>query len=189
MQKHQGEIIVRAMEGNREAFRKLVEYYQHPAFTLTFRILCDEEDARDAVQEGFVKIWEHLDRYDQSHPFSSWLFRIMANCAIDLVRKRRRRKEVSMEQAGNRIERIMSEDQGLLLDNREIAQLIGFMAGELPEKQRLIFVLKDIQGMTVTEIRKILRISDTRLKSNLYYARKAIRKKFEKILTTERSIK
>lgn len=185
MQKHQQE-ITQAMEGDHQAFRKLVDYYQHPAFTLTFRILCDEEEAKDTVQEGFVKIWQRLDKYNPSQPFSSWLYRIMANCAIDRFRVIRRRNEVSLEQVETTLEQALADDPVATLDNQEIARLIRFLAGELPQKQQLVFILRDVQGMSVSDIRNVLGISDIFIKSNLYYARKSIRQKLAKLYSTER---
>ncbi|TSA26655.1 MAG: sigma-70 family RNA polymerase sigma factor [Bacteroidetes bacterium] len=186
MQQNLQETITRSLEGNQEAFRSLVDHYQQPAFTLAFRILCDEEEAKDAVQEGFIKVWSHLNRYDKTQPFSSWLFRIIANCSIDRVRKIRRRNEITLEQIEITLERIRTEDPGTTLDNQEIARLIRFLASGLPEKQQLVFILRDIQGMDSAEVKEVLGIPDTLIKSNLYHARKSIREKLEKIYSMER---
>ncbi|NQV03530.1 MAG: sigma-70 family RNA polymerase sigma factor [Bacteroidia bacterium] len=155
MQENLQEIFRRIKKGDQEAFRRVVEHYQQPAFTLAFRILGDEEEAKDAIQEGFIKIWQHLERYNPTQKFSSWMFRIMANCAIDRIRKIRRRNEVTLEQVPEIMEKACSQDSEITLDNREMAQLIRILAGELPEKQQLVFILRDIEGMESAESEEI----------------------------------
>ena len=187
MQEKLQEIIPRIIKGDQEAFRSIVDHYQHPAFTLTFRIIGDEEEAKDAVQEGFIKIWQRIESYKPFHKFSSWMFRIMANCAIDKVRKIRRRNEVTMEEVSGKLQKIYSGDPDVTMDNKEMARMIRILAGRLPEKQQLVFILRDIQGMESPEVQDILGISETRVKSNLHHARKSIREKIDRIFLLERS--
>jgi len=186
MQEKWQEIIPRIIKGDQTAFRELVRFYQHQAFTLTFRILGDEDEAKDAVQEGFIKIWQHIGTYHPGNKFSSWMNRIMSNCAIDRYRKIRQMKEVKMENYSEIIEKIVDSGPDLKMDNKEIAQIIRLMASALPEKQRLVFILRDIQGMDSSEVQEVLGLSDTTVKSNLHHARRSIRNKIDRLFLLER---
>lgn len=171
------EIINRIKEGDQAAFRELVEAYRQSAFSLAFRIVCDEEEARDVVQESFIKIWIKIGTYDPSQKFTTWMYRIITNNAIDKVRQLKRRRLVSIEKVQGRIEKKNAGSTGNDYENAEIARLITHLAEGLPEKQQLVFILRDIQGVDSGEVEKILDLSADSVKSNLYHARKAIREK------------
>jgi len=81
------EIITCIRNGDHPAFRKLVEMYQQPAYRLAFRILGNEEEARDSVQESFIKIWQKIDSFDPSREFLPWMYRILVNTSNDRLRK------------------------------------------------------------------------------------------------------
>lgn len=181
MQENLQNTIRRIIEGDQEAFRKLVEAYQHQAFVLAFRILRDEEEAKDAVQEGFVKIWRNIKNYNTANKFSAWMYRIMANCSIDRIRKIHRRNEVTLEEDREDITGIRKTEPDMIMDNKEIARTIRILAGKLPEKQQAVFILRDIQGMESAEVQTILGISESQVKSNLHHARRSIRSKLEMI--------
>jgi RNA polymerase sigma-70 factor (ECF subfamily) len=181
------EIITRIIAGDQDAFREVVEYYQHQAFSLTFRILADEEEAKDAVQEGFIKIWQNMRSYNSANEFTSWMYRIMANCAIDRYRKLKRQNELAIDLFPETSMAGSSGDPNASMDNQEIARTIRSLAGKLPEKQQLVFILRDIQGMESVEVQTVLGISEANVKSNLYHARKSIREKIDRIFQRERS--
>lgn len=186
MQKNLQEIIGRVISGDQEAFREVVEHYQHQAFSLAFRILGDEEEAKDAVQDGFIKLWQHVEKYNPDNKFSSWMYKIMANSAIDRIRKIRRLQEVSLEAFSDKFEKICAGEPDVTMDNKEIARMIGMLADGLPRKQRLVFILRDIQGMDSAEVQNILGLSENNVKSNLHHARKLIREKIDRIFLLER---
>ena len=171
------EIIKRIKEGDQAAFRELVEAYRQSAFSLAFRIVCDEEEARDVVQESFIKIWIKIGTYDISQKFQTWMYRIITNSAIDKVRQMKRRRLVSIEKVQDRIENKDAGSFGNEDDNADIARLIRHLADGLPEKQQLVFILRDIEGVESDEVGKILDLSADSVKSNLYHARKTIREK------------
>jgi len=186
MQKEPDELAVLILKRDQAAFRKLINEYNRYAFVLTFRILCDEEEAKDAVQEGFIKIWEKISFYDPSQKFKTWFSRIFANCAIDRLRSLKRRKYFDLDQVTEKLEMICNGSDEVNLDNREMAQIIRNLADELPERQQLVFILRDIQEMKSSEVQEILDLPETVVKSNLYHARKRIREKLTEIITYER---
>lgn len=186
MQESINEILHRAISGDHKAFRRVVEACQQQAFSLAFRILGNEEEAKDAVQEGFIKVWQHIGSYETSSPFHSWINCIMANTAIDHLRANRRQFAMRMSLDTERLISIFQGRPDVVLENKEIASLIGMLADGLPDKQRLVFILRDIQGLESDEVQEIMRLSDTRVKSNLYHARKFVREKIKRILSFER---
>jgi RNA polymerase sigma-70 factor, ECF subfamily len=149
---------------------------------VAFRITCDEEEARDAVQESFIKIWENLEQYDMDRSFSAWMMKIVVNTAIDRKRQMNRHRMIRLDDAAKVLE---AQDPHLFLkenDNKEMAALIHWLAEGLPEKQQLVFILRDLQGMESEEVQEILKMSADSVKSNLHIARAAIRAKLEKTL-------
>jgi RNA polymerase sigma-70 factor, ECF subfamily len=81
--------LEQARHGNKEAFGKLIEAYQGPVFNLAYRMLGNADEAEQAAQEAFIRVWMRLDSYDPAHKFSTWLLSITSNYCIDQIRKRR----------------------------------------------------------------------------------------------------
>lgn len=171
------EIIERVIRGDQAAFRRIVEEYRQQAFSMAFRIVCDEEEARDIVQESFIKIWQRMETYDMKQKFSTWMYKIVANCAIDRMRQINRHKLVSLDKVISTIDCINLDDTQVEVDNKETARLIMWISEGLPEKQKIIFIMRDLQGVDSSEVQQILNLSETSVKSNLYHARRAIREK------------
>lgn len=180
-------IISRIKKGDQAAFKWLVENYQQAAFSLAFRIICNEEDARDVVQESFIKIWRKIETYREGSNFISWMFKIVSNSAIDKLRQQKRSNSISIDQHSENLLNAKYLDWENELDNKELGNLINSLAEGLPDKQRLIFLLRDIQGFSARETGDILDLSDSAIKSNLYHARIAIRNKLIKTQEKERS--
>lgn len=170
-------IIELVKKGDQAAFRTLVEEYRQKAFSMAFRILCDEEEARDIVQDSFIKIWQKIGTYDMSMKFSTWLYKIVANTAIDRMRQIRRHNHVNLDKAIVKIDHLNIENMQKEADNKETARLIRWLADGLPEKQQIVFIMRDLEGIDSPEVRKILNMSENSVKSNLYHARAAIREK------------
>jgi len=176
------EIIERVKKGDQAAFRKIVEEYRQQAFSMAFRITCDEEEARDVVQESFIKVWQKIGTYDMTQKFSTWLYKIVANSAIDRMRQIKRHNLVNLEKVINTIDQINLENTQMEVENKETARLIRWLAEGLPEKQQMVFILRDLQGVDSSEVQQILNMSETKVKSNLYHARISIREKLLKTL-------
>jgi RNA polymerase sigma-70 factor, ECF subfamily len=176
------EIIGKVKTGDQAAFRRLVEEYRQQAFSLAFRIVCDEEEARDVVQESFIKVWQKIETFDMNGNFSGWLNTIVANSAIDRMRQIKKHPTVKLDQVINKIDHLNLNIVQTEVDNQETAQLILWISEGLPEKQKMVFILRDLQGVDSSEVQQILNLSETSVKSNLYYARKAIREKLLKVI-------
>lgn len=175
--------------GDHTAFKKLVEMYQQPAYRLAFRILGNEEEAKDAVQESFIKIWQKIGSYDSSREFIPWMYRILANTSADRMRTIRRHEWVPIDLVSQKLVALQQRDQGTPADNHDLAILIKGLAGKLPETQKMVFILRDVEGMSSEEVEAITELTGNAVKSNLYHARKSVRERLLRILEKERTIK
>jgi len=85
------DLILKCRQNDQHAFRKLVEMHQAMIFSFIFKMLCNEEEAKDAVQETFIKVWKHIDKYNTELKFSTWLFAIASNLCCDKIKFRKRK--------------------------------------------------------------------------------------------------
>lgn len=167
-------LIERCKLGDTYAFRILVEKMQVFAYNLAFRILLNEDDAKDSVQDSFIKIWKNLPDYKPKYLFSTWMYRIVVNTCLDKLKSEHKHSDLAKEPGA------FSTEMEESILNRDLAAQIKKLSQDLPVKQKVIFVLSDIQDFTIEEISQILNLSKGLVKSNLYYARKSIREKFLK---------
>jgi RNA polymerase sigma-70 factor (ECF subfamily) len=176
-------LVADSVEGDTGAFRQIVERHQGYAFALAFRIVWDEDDARDVVQEAFIRVWRHLPGYDPAVRFTTWLYTIVTRLAYDSL-KRQKRQGGRMADAGNAPVPWDPPDPGVLeeeISNRDLAAMVRTIAGELPLKQRMVFVLRDLEERTIEEIGEILAMSVGSVRTNLCYARREIRRRLQKM--------
>lgn len=162
------EIIAKASAGDEQAFRMLVEKYQSTALLLAIRLTGNRVDAEDIVQEVFIRIWKHLPRYDNTIRFTTWMYTIVTNRCLDYLRSKRYRQSRITDTWDHHSSVAAS---GSSFDDREFAAIVSHLAEELTPKQRAVFVLRDLHGLSVAEVREILAMTEGNIKSNLYHAR------------------
>lgn len=181
-------IILQIQKGDNNAFKILVEEYQQYAFKLAFRIVCNDEDAKDVVQESFIKIWKNMKTYKREIKFTTWMYKIITNTAIDKLRVIKRNNHVNIKDVSQLLDLMSNEHPDIQFDNLETGQLIRTISESLPEKQKLVFILRDLQGMGSKDVEEVLDMNETSVKSNLYFARKAVREKLNKLISYERRL-
>lgn len=183
------DIIKKIKGGDKASFRLLINRFQHKAYGLAFRILGDEEAAKDVVQESFIRIWENIHHYKPNEKFTNWMYKIISNRSIDQIRSKRRKTMQSFDD--NLTVKVLESDHlnDVKLEYKELGQIIGLLSGSLPERQRLVFSLRDLEGLNVEETMAITGQTASQIKSNLHHARKAIREKLNVILNFESKIK
>lgn len=175
------DLVLLSRQNDANAFRKLVEVHQSMVFTLAFRLLCDEDDAKDIVQETFIRIWKHLDRFNTAMKFSTWMYSITTNLCYDQL-KNAKRKPVDRINTPNLLAQFIADEnieQSVI--NSELAAIIRDMTSGLSPKQKLVFTLRDLEGLEIDEIQTITGMSADKIKSNLYLARQCMRKKLENL--------
>ena len=167
----------RAGEGDMEAFADLVRRRSPGILAFLRRMLGDTEDARDVSQLTFVRAWENLHRYDASWAFSTWLFRIAGNLAIDALRARRTRERTEAENfrlvKGSRAS--AEPDGPLALERDEVRRIFEACAVALSEKQRLVFVLREFEETDSRDIARILGCRESTVRNHLFQARRILR--------------
>ena len=170
------QLIERSKQNDTEAFRELVAEYQPFVFRLGFRLLCDEDEAKDIVQDTFVKVWLNLYKYKNQFRFSTWICKIACNLCYDRLRAKKHLQnniEISEQISGENIE--------LSIINKELGELIIGMTRYLSPKQKLVFTLRDIECLEIDDIKVITGLSAEKIKSNLYLARQYIRNRINEI--------
>ena len=182
-------IIEEVKSGNKTAFKYLVEEHQQYAFRVAFRVLCNEEDAKDVVQESFIKVWKNINSFDVNLKFTTWMYKIVINSALDKLRSLKRPNTINIDKVSENLCHLEKNGPDVQLENQELGNIISLIAEGLPTKQKLVFVLRDIQGFDSIEVEKILEMPATSVKSNLYTARKSVRKKLSKLPACERRVK
>jgi RNA polymerase sigma-70 factor (ECF subfamily) len=169
------EVIESAKAGNQQAFRILVEKYQGFVYSISYRFIRNEDDREDAVQEIFIRLWKHLDKYDTQFELKSWLGKMASNICLDYLKSAKRINETNKVVIEENIPASESYNIEKEIQNKELQELILNITDNLPLKQRAAFILRDIEMMEVKEVCEILEESAENIKSNLYYARKFIR--------------
>ena len=176
------EIINRSIVKDPTAFKKLVEMYQQFAYNIAYKILLNEDDAKDAVQETFIKIWNHIKNYRKEIRFTTWLYKIVVNLCYDKLKAKKRRNHIEMDMA-EKLGYSITERTALGDPQFEIIDLkkrIRVLSKRLTLKQRMVFVLRDTLNLSVKEVCEFLKMTEGSVKTNLYLARMSIREQFIK---------
>jgi len=180
-EKMTSDLIEKSLRGDGSAYRKLVEAFQSMIYRVSFRMLADEEEAKDVVQETFIKAWENLLKFNTSMKFSTWLYKIATNNCLDRLKSSRyREKQQSIDI--NSINVINEAKENTIesnMINRELVILIKFLTKNLSPKQKVVFTLHEIEGYNNEEVKEITGFSNAKIKSNLYLARKTIRERLK----------
>lgn len=169
------ELVVEARRGDRSAFDELVRRTYVDTYTLAVRLTGNEEDARDVVQETYLRAWKSLKRFRGDAAFTTWLYRITANASYTLVDRRRRRRtspiEDVPEQIDTRVEARTEDLVGATLGLSELAESLDRLSPSL----RSLVILKDVYGLSHEEIAEDLGISVSAAKVRLHRGRKRLR--------------
>jgi RNA polymerase sigma-70 factor, ECF subfamily len=157
-----------ARKGDQAAFAGLVRLHQRRAYLVARAIVTVHEDAEDAVQEGFVRAWQAIERFDPAQGFQAWVNRIVANAALDITRRRKVRSTEELKDALQSPFRDPAQDAELKSRLREAL-------AQLPERARSVVVLHDIEGFSHVEIGEMLGIPGGTARSDLHHARQKLR--------------
>jgi RNA polymerase sigma-70 factor, ECF subfamily len=176
-------LIEECKGGNLSNFGKIVKVASPFAYSVAFRMLGDDEEAKDVVQESMVTVWQKLGMIKSPVAFKTWLYRIVLNKCYDVLRTRKIHIEDSKdEKAWAKLSDTVSNRPSSELENKEMAMIISALTARLSPKQKVVFVLSDLEEMTSDEISGITGMSKLAIKANLYYARKSISEMIVKYL-------
>lgn len=153
----------------------LVEAHQNLVYAVAVRFVRNAADAEDITQDVFIRLWRNLSSYrEEQGKLSTWLYKITTNCCLDFERsvgRRARRQWTDLDHA-QMLSVVTGPDREL--EARELHQAVLEAAGALPAKQRLVFILRDMEGLNPDEVALALDMSKAQVKSNLFHAREKV---------------
>ena len=170
-------LVTAAQNGDRQAFEELVRGTYADAYTLAFRLTGNEEDASDVVQEAYLRAYKSLKRFRGDAQFSTWLYRIVANCAATLLGKRTRNRHEELDEEAQLIDTRPDYDPDARLDASAERERVSAALQELPEGLRAVVVLRDVYDLPHEAIAKELGISEAAAKVRLHRARRRLRER------------
>lgn len=162
-------LIRECLSGSSRAFETIVNKYQKTVFNVAFRIINDHEDAEDITQSSFVKAFEHLETFNPSHKFFSWLYRIVVNESLNALNQKKRLEGLN--------EGLISKEKTPeeTYDELETTENIDHALMDLTPDNRIVIVLKHFQNLSYTDIGHILDIPEKTVKSRLFTARQLLK--------------
>jgi len=186
----ESETFERAKSGDVAAFEEIFDRYQRKVLLTAWRILGNREDARDAAQEVFLRVYKYLDRFRSDQDFAAWLYRIIVNVCRDHARKRGRRDQFTSYEAEHRqgsFDSIASsEDVEASLLRSQQQTMIAEALDSLSVKERAAIVLRDLEGLTTEEVARALGSSQATVRSQISTARAKIKKFKDRALNRTR---
>jgi RNA polymerase sigma-70 factor, ECF subfamily len=182
------------LAGKHESFRVLVDRHGRKVFGLAYRMTGNEHDADEVVQETFLRCYKRLDTFEARSTFSTWLYRIASNCALDLLAKRKQDKTHIVESDaregdGNSEERTLdyaSPQPGpeRMLLSSELRERVASAMKRLTDVERTAFVLRHFEGRSISEIGAVLKVREEAVKNTIFRAVKKMRTELEPLITT-----
>ena len=175
-------LIESAQKGDKAAFKKLVQRHQRRAFAIALGLLRDEQDAREVVQEAFLRVYRALDSFHGGSSFFTWLYRIVTNLSIDLMRKPSRR---DAEFDPNReideadiplLSRIDGADPLDVMRRAEIRNKLEAALEALPVYHRGVIVMREVEGLSYEEMAEAMGVSKGTIMSRLFHARQKLQR-------------
>jgi RNA polymerase sigma-70 factor (ECF subfamily) len=188
------ELVALSQAGDFDSFNQLVARWERPIYALAYRTLGREEDARDVVQEAFLRAFRGLRGFRGQAKFSSWLYRITLNLCRDWVRRERRAPVVQLPEGVDPIEvadeRVApAESVEDLVARKQMSAAVGRAMAELPDEQRIAILLKEYHGLTFQEIADQLDCPLSTVKTRLYQGLSVLRRRLERRQAEEASLR
>jgi len=179
------DLIRRAQAGDSAAFNEIVLAYRKRILGTITRLIARSEDVEDVAQEVFLRLYFSLDQLRTAEVFEPWLYRLTVNAAYDYLRKQRRRQEFRMSD--------LSEQQVLMADavaggkaeledqhQKKIRESVDSLLGAVSEADRILLIMKEVEGLSLKELEKIYKVNENALKVRLFRARQRVLKAFDK---------
>jgi RNA polymerase sigma-70 factor (ECF subfamily) len=187
------ELVHRAQAGDLDAFETLTHRHEQRVYSLALRMLRHEQDAEDVTQQTFLSAVEHLAGFREEASFKTWLLRIATHAALKVIRKRKGLDTISLEEATEVSDDVNSvphpefiadwrQSPEELVQRNETRRLLDEALATLDEKHRLVFLLRDVEGLSVKETADVLGLSEANVKVRLLRARLQLREQLTRTL-------
>lgn len=173
-------LMTEVVLGRHEALRLIMDRYMSMVSRTSYRILCDRSDSEDVTQEVFIKVWRNAASYDARYSISTWIYRITVNLCYDRMRRRRIMGVFSIRPAvyETSAPTALSPEEDFI--TKETWAIFCRASQQLSPKQRTVFTLRDLEGLSTEETSSITGMTTDQIKSNLHFARKRIRQELER---------
>jgi RNA polymerase sigma-70 factor (ECF subfamily) len=184
-------VLARARQGDGEAFRALVEQHGRSAFRLAFRMTGNQQDAEDVVQESFLRAYRQLGRFESRANFGTWLYRIVANCSVDLMRAKQARHDQARGESLDESVDLPAQDRPgpeRLAESAELHGKIQTALGGLSPLERAAFTLRHYEGRSIDEISKTLGLGTSAAKHSVFRAVRKLRLALEPLRAPDVSL-
>jgi RNA polymerase sigma-70 factor (ECF subfamily) len=178
------ELIERAKSGDEGAFNQIVQAYRKRILGTIARLIGRPEDVEDVGQEVFLRLYYSLDQLRVPEVFEPWLYRLTVNAAYDYLRRQKRRQESRMADLSE--QQVMMADASAGGKQREedvrrtkVRELVQSLLGKVSEEDRILLMLKEVEGLSLKELEKVYKVNENALKVRLFRARQRVLKAFE----------
>jgi len=186
-------LVKRAQKGNTQAFEELVKRYEQRIYNITYRMLSNEEEAKDALQDAFIRAYRFIKKFKGDSSFYTWIYRIAANVCLTRLKQRKSKEQLtdSLDApiAGEEdIQREIPDAKHtpeILYQRQQMSKALQDAISELPTDYRPVVVLRDLQGLSNREVSKSLQLSIAAVKSRLHRGRLFLRHRLSKYLETQ----
>jgi RNA polymerase sigma-70 factor (ECF subfamily) len=184
--------VARARAGDADAFRVLVERHSRALFRVAFRMTGNQQDAEDVVQESFLRAFKQLAKFDERASFGTWLYRIAANCSLDMMRARKRRSEHVTSGTDDGAEEVVLSLPSLdptperMALSGEVRQRVLEAMDDLSATERTAFVLRHFEGMCIEEVSRVLECQPGAAKHSVFRAVQKLRRSLEPLVSAAR---
>lgn len=177
-----------AKAGDEAAFTELIERHQARVYNHALRLMGNSQDAEEVLQDTFLQVYRNLARFEERSRFSTWIYRIATNEALMRLRKASRKREVFLEDSrgpggewrGEEVRDFARSALDEVMD-REMLRVLQDVLSELPEEHRVVFTMRDIDGLSNSEVADVLEISVPAVKSRLHRSRLYLRDRLSRI--------
>ena len=180
------DLVAQAQAGNLDAFEALTNRHERRVYSLALRMLRQEQDAQDVTQQTFLSALENLNGFRGEASFSTWLLRIASHAALKVIRKKKGLDLISLEEAteGDEEKGVLPHPEFIadwrsspeeLVHRHEVRRLLDEALAQLDEKHRMVFLLRDLEGLSIKETAQVLGLSESNTKVRLLRARLQLR--------------
>jgi len=164
------QLVIQAKNNDPIAFAELIGCTQRFAYCVAFRITGNAEESRDIVQEAYIRVWANLHRFSGKVTFQSWFFAILHHLSIDWIRKQKAQQPIDWQ----KFEDTDNNHPGAIYESNELESLIRSWMVSLPEIQQMVFMLRDLEDLSIKEVQEQTGLTESSIKSNLWVARKKL---------------
>ena len=192
-------LVARVREGDQDAFRELFDKYNRRAFAVALGVVKNQQDAMDVVQDAFIKVHHHIDKFQGSSSFYTWLYRIVMNLSIDHVRRTSKKKGVDYDDGVSReadaagdgamLPRILDSNPSKTVLRRELSEAIQKALAELPDYHRAVILLREVEGLSYEEMSEVLEVPKGTIMSRLFHARRKMQASLSEYLQGDLEIR